>query len=450
MIGRRNGLAPAAPILRALIAASLATLGIAFPAPAQTLAEAVSRAMVRYPELQAGLAGERAVRETVTQARAGYLPSIDLTFGRGREASDNVSTRAFGRDVTLTRGEAEASLSQLVFDAGATGEQVRRQEARSEAAAQRLANAAQTVALRTTQAYLEVLRRRALAEIAVENLRAHERTVAQMREAAERGVRRRSDLDQALARLALAHANLAGARGQVEEAEAAYRHLTGAAPGRLARPALEVRSLPQGLSEGIDLARRDHPSVRAALAELESAQAERDFSRARLAPRVSIDLGVSHNRNLDGVAGRNEDRFAMLRLRHNLFRGGADEARIAEAEARRDEAQAQLEQARIDAEREARIAWEALLTERERVEHVRQHARISRTVVEAYRDQFKLGQRTLLDVLNAESEYYSARGAEVSGEFGVLLAGKRVLAATGRLLAALGVAPPGAGGAAGR
>ena len=191
-----------------------------------------------------------------------------------------------------------------------------------------------------------------------------------------------------------------------------------------------------------------HPSVRAAEREVQAAQADRESARARLSPRLNLELGTSRNRDLDGVRGPNEDRFAMLRLRANIFRGGADEARMREVEARFDEAMAGLGRARNDVERDLRQAWHGLRAGRERMPSLANHAQASAQVVEAYRMQFKIGQRSLLDVLNSEAERYNAQAAALNGVYAVSADELRLLAAIGKLVATLGVPrPEEAGGA---
>ena len=415
----------------------------AFCAPivhAETLAEAVRAALAWQPELRASAASRRAAAEGVAEARGGYLPALDLTLGRGRERSDNASTRP--GEVSLNRSEAELTVSQLVFDTGAVSSQVRRSEARSEGAALLLASASEVLAFRTAQAYLEVLRLTELMAIAQENVAAHERTLRQVGILAEGGVGRRADVLQAAARLAQAQTALASLQGQLEQAGSGYRHLVGRAPRTLLAPNLERKLLPERLEPILEQTLAAHPAVRAAERERDAALADREFARSRLGPRVSLELGMTHNRDLDGLRGLNAEAIAMLRLRQNLFRGGSDEARIRQAEARVDEANAGLARARNDVERDLRQAHEGLRAERERQLPLAVHARTSAEVVEAYRAQFRLGQRSLLDLLNAEAENFNARANQASGRSALLAAGYRTLAAMGRLLDALGVALP--------
>jgi adhesin transport system outer membrane protein len=127
----------------------------------------------------------------------------------------------------------------------------------------------------------------------------------------------------------------------------------------------------------------------------------------------------------------------MLRLRYNFFRGFGDSERVRESAARIEEAMAQLARVRGELERDVRQAWEGLVADRSRVETIARYARASADVVEAYRLQFQLGQRTLLDVLNAENERYSAAANLVAATASVSAGELRVLAAMGRLVDAV-------------
>jgi outer membrane protein, adhesin transport system len=421
--------------------AALAVLCGALATPsgvhAETLGDAVVRALDWHPELRESEAGRRAVEEQVAQARSGYLPSIDAALGRGREHSENASTRP--GDLSLPRAEAEITLSQMLFDGGAVSIQVRRSQARSEGAAQQVAQTAESIALRTVQAYLEVLRTRELARIADENTASHARTLEQVRTLAQSGVGRMADVQQAAARLAQADAAASFAKGQLDQAVAGYRHVVGRGPGALERPALGPNAAPPNVEAAIERA-FNHAAVRAAQKEREAAHAERAFSRTRFAPRVSLDLGINHNRDIDGVRGLAAERIAMLRLRHNLYRGGSDEARVREAEARVDEADAGLARVLNEIERDVRQSYDALRVQRERLPALEAHAAASAAVVASYRAQFRIGQRSLLDLLNSEAEQFSAQGNLVTGQYAMLAAAYRLHASTGRLLETLGIA----------
>jgi adhesin transport system outer membrane protein len=311
---------------------------------------------------------------------------------------------------------------------------VRRFEASAASAADQLAFAAEGAGARAAHAYLDVIRLRTLIAIAGDNEQRHRETLAQVSRLADVGKGRRADAQQAEARYALAQASLTQLRAQLTQAEAAYLQLTGQPPGKLADVGRFAHALPATLAAALEQALQHHPTVRAAQKDLLAAQAERDALHSRYAsPRLALEVGTSANHNLDGVQGAYGDRYAMLRLRYNLFRGGSDDARVREAEARVDAAFASY------GEREMREAWEALVHDRIRLPQLQRYAAASAQVVDAYRLQFSIGQRTLLDVLNAENESFAARSSEYTGSYLVTVGELRVLAAMGKLLETLGV-----------
>jgi adhesin transport system outer membrane protein len=345
--------------------------------------------------------------------------------------------------VTLTRREGDLSLTQLVFDGGAAGGQVRRFGARLESAGFTIADTAENTGSRAAQIYVEVRRLREQLEVARENVAIHDKTLSDVNALADAGRGRRADVTQADARRALAVSSLQQLVGQLGQTESAYKHVTGRVPQEL-EPTPELGSkLPATLDQAFREAEATHPALRGAEKEFDAAQFDRDSTRARAAvPRITVEAGGSRNRDIDGISGPNRDAYAMLRLRYNLFRGFGDVERVREAEARIDEALADLSRVRNDLERDIRQAWETLAADRSRLPQLSAYARASADVAEAYRLQFQLGQRSLLDVLNAENERFNAAGGLIAGRAAVETSEIRLLASLGRLLGSLGVEPP--------
>lgn len=410
---------------------------------AETLRQAVAASIVHFPEIQAAQHRREAARAQTGQARAELFPSVSGSVGEGRETSRNAVQRTLGNDVTLTRREAEVSLTQLLFDGGAATGQVRRFAARAEGAEFTVAGTIEDVALRAGQVFIDVGRLREQLAIARENIGVHERTLSDVSALANAGRGRRADVTQADARRALATSLVQQLAGQLGQAESGFRHLVGRPPGTLAEPPSLAPDLPSQPEQAVNQAFAMHPVVKAAEKEVDAAQHDRESARARLAvPRLTLEAGASRNRDIDGIAGPNHDRYAMLRLRYNFFRGFGDSERVRETEARIDEAIAALTRVRNDIERDVRQAWDALMSERARLPQLAQYARASADVAEVYRLQFQLGQRSLLDVLNAENERYNAMSGYISARATIAANELRLLASQGRLVETLGLAPP--------
>ncbi|MGV3653645.1 MAG: TolC family outer membrane protein [Noviherbaspirillum sp.] len=432
-----------APFKRSLGALVIALL-VAAPAYGQSLKAAVERTLESNPDILIDASRRLSLDQALKGARAAYLPRADLALGGGREWSDNATTRALGLpgDRALNRTEASLTLTQMLFDGFAAKSEVERNQARVDSAASRLAGTSEQVALQAVEAYLEVLRHRDLVELTRENSGIHQRTFDQIKIRSDSGVGRRADLDQINARLGLARANLAAAEANLRDAEINFQRIVGTAPSSLAMPqAPAPAALPQSADEAIRMALESHPVLKSAEADVEAANAQVRAAKSTLYPRFDLQVGATRNRNIDGLEGSSNDQFAMVRMRYNLFNGGADTARINETVQLTSEAREIMERTRRQVAQSTRLSWNALTSVQERLPALRQHAESSAATRDAYTKQFSIGQRTLLDMLDAENETFTAASNYISGQYLETFARYRVLADLGRLLATLGVAP---------
>lgn len=213
-------------------------LAASLPAQAQSLSEAMQHAMDVHPEIQAGVNSRLSADKQLRAAKGGYLPSVDLLGGYGREGSDNTTTRGDGDHWrTMTRGESSLRLQQMVFDGFATQNEVGRQQATVNSRAYSLLGTSERTALDVAQVYIDVLRRQEMVRLAEENLRSHERIFDQISLRSERGVGRLADQDQAEARLAQARNNLITEQTNLRDARTNFYSVVGMDPVDLSEPA---------------------------------------------------------------------------------------------------------------------------------------------------------------------------------------------------------------------
>jgi adhesin transport system outer membrane protein len=423
------------------LALVLAAAGCAYEAAAQTLPEAVRLALRRNPEVLAAAANARAGVALFDQAGAGRLPTIDLRGAAGQEESENVGLQLSGRDSrTLTRREGSLTLRQNVFDGSQVRSEMERQSFRLDSTRYRLIETGETVALRAAEAYIEALRDEELVRLAEENVARHEGLLQKTQFRFQSGVGQRADVEQAAARVALARSSLEAARGTAEDSAARFSRVVGRPPAGLSPAPSVAKHLPPSSNvaqaDGVENAY----GVHAARADLLAARAGVRSVRADLLPRVDVELSANRNRDIDGIKGPNNDNQAMLVMRYNLFRGGADEARIREALERETVALETLNNAVQSTEESVARTWSALVSSRNRLSPLEAHARATAQVLEAYRAQFELGKRSLLDLVNAENELFQARSALRTGQATAQAAEYRVLAAVGSLVRAFGLA----------
>jgi outer membrane protein, adhesin transport system len=312
--------------LKPLVASLSLVLSVS--ASAMTLQEAIDSTIKTHPDVLAAGNERNAVSEEINQAKAGYFPTLDLTLGSGFENSDNSTTRGAGRGHdSLNKNEASLQLRQMLFDGMATKNEVKRQKARTNARSYTVFSEAENTALRATDAYIEVLRREKLVELAQANFQAHEKTHDQIRLRSEHGVGRRSDMDQSQGRLALAKRNLLAEESNLRDAQIAYLRVVGIEAENLTDPSSPQSAIPATVDDAISQALENHPTLNSAKADVASAHAQHDSASSPFYPQLDFELGTTADNDIDGVRGHNHDVTAMFRMRYNLLNGGRDSAR---------------------------------------------------------------------------------------------------------------------------
>jgi outer membrane protein, adhesin transport system len=408
---------------------------------AQTLREVVEQAVRTHPEVLGTAKRRLAADEGVKQAQGGYWPRIDGFAGTGKERLDDVDTRALRvSDTTFSRRDAGITISQVLFDGFAVRSEVTRQQARVASSAYGVAATAEEIGLQAIGAYLEVLRRQETVAASQENVDAHQGLYRRIKTLSDGGAGRRVDADQAQSRLALAEAHLRAEQGSLKDAEVVFFRVVGAPPQALVKPVLPEFLLPQTESQALAIARENHPALKAAQAEIAIAEAQNAVAKSALSPRVDLELSANHGN--DRVHGTTDDHLLMLRLRYNFFRGGADLARVAESRYQIEEASVNVDRVRRQVEESVSLAWNGRLSARERLVALRQYVESSDITRDAYLKQFNIGQRTLLDLLISEADYYNARLAYVTGQYTELASAFRIQAGMGQLLKTLQIAMP--------
>ncbi|WP_036314305.1 TolC family outer membrane protein [Methylophaga thiooxydans] len=410
---------------------------------AATLQEAVDATVKTNPDVLAAVHERQAVSKEVDQAKAGYYPTLDLQVGTGWEMTDNPSTRGSGKgEVHLNRDEARLDARQMLFDGMETKNEVERQEARTNSRAFSVFSSAENTGLDAVEAYLNVLRRQHLVELAQTNLEAHQRTHDQIMLRSERGVGRKADMDQSLGRLALAEANLMSEQSNLRDAETSYIRVVGMEPDTLSQPDSPISLIPQTRDEAIATAVDNHPTLRLAAFDVESAQAQHATAKAPFYPDLHLELGTRADHDIDGQEGKDKDLYAMLRLRYNLANGGRDTARREETAFLINQAAEIRNNTHRQVEESVRLSWNAWETVKRQMSFRRQHVESSEKSRDAYQQQFSLGQRTLLDLLDSENEVFSARTALVNTQYDEMFAMYRILNSMGMLLQGLNVELP--------
>lgn len=430
--------------MRGLVALPL-LLAVSVSVQGQTLSEAIQHALDVHPEIQSGVNARLAVEEDMRVARAGYLPQIDLQAGYGREGTDSPSTRSdYGRHNTRTldRGESSVTLQQMLFDGFATKSEVARQRSTVNARAYSLLADSEYTALSVAQAYLNVLLYSELVQLAEDNLNSHIRIYDQIVLRSRSGVGRMADLEQAEARVAQARNNLTTEQTNLEDAKVAYASVVGQDPVELSLPDDIAGHLPDSLSAAREELLANNASLSSAAADVKAAEAQYNAAKSSFYPRFDLELSRDANSDIDGTEGHYNEWQAMVRMRYSLFSGGGDSANVRAKAHQINQAMDIRNNALRQLNEEISLAWNALQNYRVQLPIAQQYAERSSNVRESYQKQFSLGERTLLDLLDSENEYFNAARRLSEVRFTELYSQYRIKATTGTLLRTKGVAAP--------
>ena len=422
----------ARPRLTTLTLALGSTLLLQPPAQAETLREAVSIALGQHPQVLGARRNAEAIRHEVT----GAANAMNTRFGVIAEPSVGY-TRGQGRD--RRSGDLGAQAIKPIYDGGRTDNETDRQRARLSSANYSTEASRDDIALRVADAYIEVAKQQQLAELAhdyVDGIAALQRRVQEIvRIDQGRGY----DLLQTDSRLAQARLTLADREGQLAEAREALAQLVGQPIGSVTStepPGEPIRSL----QDAMDLLNM-HPSILARRAEVTAARKAAAVADAWTKPTVNLRARVTSPRDFDGKRKWFGGYDLGLVTDWSPFDGGVGAATAAAANAQVLTAEEAVASTRRVLQTDVARHWTQIQSRVGRVSTRAELVESTRQVRAAYWEQFQIGKRSIIDLLNAENEIYAARLGAATEHAELTQARYRLLGATGQLLPRLGIAP---------
>ncbi len=436
---------------RILLSASmLAIIGFSSSVSAQQaptqmgLSEAVSIGVMTNPEYGVVAASRRATDEELNQAKALYLPSIDFSGDTGYEYTEDTVTRSGigDNDETLYRYEAGLTLTQMLFDGFETKYENERQKHRVQSSGHRVRETSELVGLSIVEAFLEVVRQRELLGITRENVAEHLAIMDLIQEGVDGGRSTQADLEQIKARLASARAQESTVSQQLRIAESNFRREVGDDAKDLVLPAVPVNGLTANVEEEVKTALTQSPTLDIFNSDINVAYAEYEGTSSTLYPQIDLQLNARQGENLGGVEGVDRGASALVVANWNLYRGGGDMARIREFTHRHQESKERRNDIARAIEDQVRQTWAQMVSAGEQAREFANQAAANQEVVRAYKDQFSLDRRTLLDVLDSQNELFVSRSNKINSEFLEMFAVYSLLAFKGELLPTLSVAYP--------
>ncbi len=425
-------------ISKTALTALLLSLTLPAPSMALDMSDMVVDSISAHPEVKEKVHVYRQVLSDLDIAESGWRPSVDLEASTGFYETESPLTGNETEDYNSS--DVELSLTQNLFNGYDTTYQVEQAEARIKAALFDVYDTADNLALRAIQAYLEVIKQRRRYQLAQENVAAHEEILAQIRDRNLSGVGRRSELQQTEGRLARAQASMIAQLNNLEDAATQLHQILGryVNPQSLAEP--QLPPLPrEDLNMLIDQALTDHPAMQVAASNIEAAQSDHMRSLRTRYPNVDLRLATEYGDDISGLDGETEETSIVLNLTYNFYNGGKDQAE------RQQKISAVYEQKEFAARvrrqviNTLRLSWTADDLLSKQIKFLEAHVIKSGQTVESYQEEFFIGQRDLIDLLDAKNELNIAQNQFAEARYDGLGARYRVYEGIGHLFEAANV-----------
>ncbi len=409
------------------------------PVKALELSDMVVDSISAHPEVKEKIHVYRQVLSDRAIAESGWRPSVDLQASTGLYETDSPLTTS-GQSEDYNSSSVELSVTQNLFNGYDTTYQVEQTEARRNAALYEVYDTADNIALRAIQAYVEVLKQRRLYRLAQENVAAHEEILAQIRERNLSGVGRRSELQQTEGRLARAQASLIAQQNNLEDAATRLHQILGryVDPEALVDPG--TPAVPrEDLDRLIDQALAEHPAMRVAQSNVEAAQSDHRRSLKTRYPNLDLQFATEYGEDIGGLDGNTEETRVVLNLTYNFYSGGRNDAEQQKKISAVYEQKEFAARVRRQVINTLRLSWTADDLLVKQLTFLDAHVIKAGQTVESYGEEFFIGQRDLIDLLDAKNELNSARNQYAEAYYDSLGARYRVYEGLGQLFEAAGV-----------
>jgi adhesin transport system outer membrane protein len=404
-----------------------------------TLYQVVEQTLLTNPEIQARYNDFRSSLEGQNVARGGFLPQVNAQGWLGHEWQSNLP----GQDsASWNRPGYTLELRQLLFDGFRTANDVKQAGFEKLSRFYDLLSTSDEMAFNAVQAYLDVERYRDLEMLARQNYSLHEETLKQISERAESGVGRRVDQEQAGGRLALAQTNLMTESANLNDVTQRFRRVTGLdVPATLAPPPRVDNQLPKDPKNFND-SLRSNPAFLSKQALLQAANAGVQSSKGAFSPKFEFVASTGTDTSQPGPDYKNtRSTNVQVVMSYNLYRGGSDSARVRQTTAQSYAALDVRNYTCRNIQQDIAIAWNNVVHLRQALPFLRDHEVATTKVRDAYRQQFRIGQRTLLDLLDTENELFESRRALTNALYDLQVAEYRWLTLSHKLLPTLGLRP---------
>jgi outer membrane protein len=417
----------------------------------ETLQSALVQAYLNNPSLNAQRASVRVTDENVPQALSGYRPKITVTATGGQQSLSS-TTRVVSPNLPAnvppnspatyaiqsgynTPVALGASITQTLYNGFQTANKTREAESQVLAARSTLQVAVQTTLLSAATAYMNVLRDGAILDLQKRNVEVLQEQLRQTRDRFNVGEVTRTDVAQAESRLASGRSQVLTAEANYKASVATYRQVIGTNPGRLTAGTPVDRFSPRTLPKAVSVGTAIHPAVTSAEYNVDVAQLAVKVAEAALLPTVSVTGSYTKNYEVVGSLNTIENYNASVlgTLSVPIYQGGAAYSLIRQAKETLGQKRLELDTSRDNVRQTVVQSWGQLEAAKANIDATQAQVQAAEIALDGVRQEARVGQRTTLDVLNAQQELVNARVSLVTAQRDRVVASYTLLAAVGRL-----------------
>lgn len=385
------------------------------------------------PDIIAAKDNYRSVLEELSIAKSGYYPKIGAEVSIGPEITDGIDTNDQREDYIASR--ALIYLRQNLFKGGETKAFVEETDARILSAAYEVVTVANQVFLEAVEAYVNVLKARELLAFSKQNVMTQERILSQVKERTTAGFTRVSDLTNSKARLSLARGNLISAQQDLNHAVVKFHRQFGRVLQleRFVMPEPAFK-FPDTVEKTTDFAFRNHPALEVATFNIHARKFAYERTKGAYWPSLDLELKAQYENDVDGDEGDTTQASALLKLSYLFFDGGVRKGEKGQKYHSLLEEYQLAYTERRNVNQAVQLAWNINQAEQVKQGFLNDHLELSAETLAAFKDEYHLGRRTLLDLLNMENEYNAAKVANAESKYNRLTAYYRISQATGVLI----------------
>nr|WP_307159491.1 TolC family outer membrane protein [Rhizobium paknamense] len=404
-------------------------------AQAETIFGAMEKAYVNNPDLNSVRAALRATDENVTIAKAGYRPQLSAQVNATQTSTGNFKPYAAGLANDYYQVDNELVLTQMIFDGFQTLNNVRSAEANVLSSRESMRANEIQILLSAAQAYADVARDQQILVIRKQNLQFLQEQLRAAQARLQVGEGTRTDVAQAEAQLAGAQSSLASAISQLKQSEAAYVQVVGEAPKGVKQPQKATKAMPANLGIAVATGMREHPTVLAAQHAVSSAQYQVKSAEGSMLPGVTIQGTLDRHVTDDRPSSDRDYSAAAItaRLTIPLYQGGAEYGQIRKAKENVGAQELQVDVARLSVQKQVTTAYAQMDAASVAIVSSRKQVEAAKLALQGVMEERNVGQKTTLDVLNAQQVVLDAQESLVGYQRNQVVASYSVLAATGQL-----------------